>query len=178
MKRNNLLQLLRQHTPSDSQEKVMLAETIAFVEAHADCFERTLLVGHVTGSAWVVDESRTMALLVHHRKLNKWFQPGGHCDGNSDVQQVAQREAEEETGLSVKALSEAIFDVDVHPIPERPNEPAHLHYDVRFLFEAASDAMLVLSGESKDLRWVPLRNIRSLNDSSSVMRMVQKTFLR
>lgn len=173
--RSEILALLRQHRPFDAQEVTMLADTIRFVEAQPDCFERTLLVGHVTGSAWIIDPKRQQALLIHHLKLDKWFQPGGHCDGHPNVLQVAMREAEEETGAAVRALSDRIFDVDVHLIPERKAEPAHYHYDIRFLFEADSEAPIVLSSESKDLRWVPLANVAQLNDSPSIMRMVTKS---
>ena len=152
----------------------MLEETIQFVNQHSDCFERTLMVGHITGSAWIVDKTRTMAVLVHHRKLNRWFQPGGHCDGDSDVLNVAMKEAQEETGLFVKPVDNQVFDVDIHLIPERKNEPAHYHYDIRFLLEAVPTQAFQLSSESKELRWVLLSEIAALNNSESIMRMVRK----
>ncbi|MFN8356856.1 MAG: NUDIX hydrolase [Spirosomataceae bacterium] len=177
MHRNELLQLLQQHQPSDALEASMTQETLTFVQAHPNCFERTLLIGHVTGSAWIVDAAREQALLVHHQKLNRWFQPGGHCDGDADVLRVALKEAEEETGLMVKAMATSIFDVDVHLIPERKTEPAHYHYDVRFLFEADPQQPVVVSFESKDVKWIPLHEIAALNDSESIVRMVRKTQL-
>lgn len=152
----------------------MLRETIAFVNTHPDCFERTLLVGHITGSAWIVDEGQQYTLLVHHRKLDRWFQPGGHCDGEPDVLKVAVKEAEEETGLIVRPLDDKIFDVDVHLIPERKNVPAHFHYDIRFLLVAAKHQPLVISEESKDLAWVKMGEVTAYNDSDSVVRMATK----
>ena len=157
----------------------MLAWISAFVEEQSDCFERSLLVGHVTGSAWVLDEERECALLIHHAKLDKWLQPGGHCDGDVNVLRVAAREVEEEAGLAaiVPLLSGTIFDVDAHDIPARKNEPAHVHYDIRYVFEASRSAPLRISAESKDLRWVALGRIAELNTDESVMRMVTKTAL-
>lgn len=153
----------------------MLVRIIAFVEAHAGCFERTLAEGHVTGSAWVVNPERTHALLVHHRRLGRWLQPGGHCDGNPDVLATALREVLEETGIEARPMSEAVFDVDVHDIPARGAEPAHVHYDIRFLAEAPLSAVPVVSPESRDVRWVALGAIASLSTDESVLRLVAKT---
>jgi 8-oxo-dGTP pyrophosphatase MutT (NUDIX family) len=170
-----LIEALARHQPFNEHEARMLARVQAFVCNHVDCFERSLVIGHVTGSAWIVDATSTQALLIYHAKLGKWLQPGGHCDGDADVRRVAMREAEEETGLHSFAplLDGAIFDVDAHEIPARKNVAAH----VRFAFEADSAAPLQISEESRDLRWVPLDEIAGLNTDKSVMRMVSKTQL-
>ena len=156
-----------------------MAERIGrFVTAHPDCFERSLAIGHVTGSAWVVDPERRHALLTHHRKLGKWLQPGGHADGDPDTLRVAQREAREESSLEqIRVVSEAIFDVDIHVIPARGAEPEHLHYDIRFLLEAGRGATLAPSSESQSLAWVALGAIAKLNPEESILRMVRKTGL-
>lgn len=153
----------------------MLARIIAFVEQHEDCFERSLAAGHVTGSAWVVNPERTHALLVLHRRLGRWLQPGGHCDGNADVLATALREVLEETGIAARPVSPAIFDVDAHDIPARGAEPAHVHYDIRYLAEAPLSAEPVVSPESREVRWVPLADIARLNTDASVLRLVEKT---
>ena len=164
------------HRPFDAHEAEMLAKISAFVREHEDCFERSLKIGHVTGSAWIVDAARSRALLTHHAKLNKWLQPGGHCDGDGDVAGVAMREALEETGLTrLRLVSPAVFDVDAHVIPARGAEPEHVHYDVRYLIEAPGDEPLQVSEESHDLAWVRLYEIERLNTDESVMRMVART---
>ena len=154
----------------------MAAALRQFVETHPDCFERSLQIGHITGSAWIVDRDRSCALLTHHRKLNKWLQLGGHADGDPDILQVALREAREESGLrDIRAVSEDIFDVDIHVIPARGGEPEHRHYDVRFLLEADRNAPLTASLESRSLAWIPLERIAGLNAEESMARMVAKT---
>lgn len=173
--RPDLLRLLRAHRPWDEREARMLARIIAFVEGHENCFERSLLVGHVTGSAWVVNPERTHALLVHHRRLDRWLQPGGHCDGDPDVLGTALREVWEETGIDACPVTTAVFDVDAHDIPARGAEPAHIHYDIRFLAEAPLSAQPVVSPESRAVRWVPLHEIVDLNTDDSVLRLVEKT---
>lgn len=177
MSREDLLERLKSHQPADEHEAAMLNRILVFVEQHEDCFRRSLLSGHVTASAWVVDLERTHALLTHHAKLGKWLQMGGHCDGDSDVLRVALREVEEESGLTAvqPLLGGAVFDVDAHEIPARGSEPAHVHYDIRFLFEADRRAPLRISGESHDLRWVAFEEIPLLNTDESVLRMLRKS---
>jgi 8-oxo-dGTP pyrophosphatase MutT (NUDIX family) len=175
MHRNSLLQLLTNHQPFNQEETQFKQQMNEFIHQNPDCFERSLLIGHITGSAWIVDKSRQFTLLTHHRKLDKWFQTGGHCDGDSDVLNVAIKEAMEETGLTdIQAINSTIFDIDIHAIPERKGVPAHLHYDVRFLLEADINEPLIVSSESSDLAWVEISKVSQLNDSQSIMRMVLK----
>jgi 8-oxo-dGTP pyrophosphatase MutT (NUDIX family) len=175
MKRSNLLSLLDAYVPLDALETAMYVETLKFVNDNPDCFERTLQTGHVTASGWVVSPDRSQVLLMHHRKLDRWFQPGGHCDGDSDVVQVATKEVMEETGvMDFKLALDGIFDVDVHLIPANSKDVAHYHYDIRFLFEANPDDKLVINIESRDVRWIPLGEVENHNNSESLMRMVRK----
>lgn len=153
----------------------MRARLAEFVSTYENCFERTLLIGHVTGSAWIVDRDRTHVLLTHHRKLDKWLQLGGHADGDSDVLRVAMREAEEESGLTtLQPVHREIFDVDIHLIPLRKTEPEHFHYDVRYALEADRAEPIRVSDESHDLRWVPVDEVAGLTAEESVLRMVRK----
>ena len=175
--------LLARYAPSDAHESAMTEKLRAFLESvknPQDAFSRELagdeaLRGHVTGSAWIVNENRTRAVILHHAKLNKWVQPGGHCDDESDVLQVALREAREETGLEIAPLGGDIFDIDVHAIPEYWNTPSHFHYDIRFLFQADDAQAPILSSESRAVRWATLREAETLANSESVARMIRKT---
>lgn len=151
---------------------------IEFVKSYPNCFDRSLLIGHITGSAFIINKGKNKTLLTHHHKLEKWLQLGGHSDGDPDTVNVALREAEEESGLKkIIPLSSEIFDVDVHEIPARKDEPAHFHYDIRFLFEADDSEPLVISSESKDLAWIPLDRIEEYTREESVLRMVRKVFV-
>ena len=155
----------------------MTAATITFVEEHPNCFERSLLVGHITGSAWIVSPDRQQVLLIHHRKLDRWLQPGGHADGDPDVSAVALREAQEETGLTTLTLvSPAVFDVDIHPIPARNEVPAHLHYDMRFLLHADPNELLGKSEEIVNIQWFLMKNAIKVSDSESIFRLIRKIF--
>jgi 8-oxo-dGTP pyrophosphatase MutT (NUDIX family) len=133
----SLLALLDRYHPPSAEEAAAAAAVRRFVETTPDCLLRSHPPGHLTASAAVTGPARDRLLLIHHRKLERWLQPGGHADGDPDLLAVARREVREETGLSLlRPLSTAPFDLDVHLIPARPEVPAHLHYDVRFLFEA------------------------------------------
>jgi 8-oxo-dGTP pyrophosphatase MutT (NUDIX family) len=178
MHRTEVLKLLRNYAsrPLEAHEAEMTAATIRFVETHEDCFSRTQLSGHLTGSAWIVDASRTRTLLTHHRKLDKWLQLGGHADGDPDLLAVALREGREESGLTkLRVVSPEIFDLDRHWIPERKTEPAHWHYDLRFMIEADPAEPFAVSDESHDLAWVEVARVTALNPEESMARMVRKT---
>ncbi len=174
--RARLLDELRAYVPADAREAAMRARLVAFVAEQPDAFERSLQTGHVTASAWIVDPSRTHALLAHHRKLGKWLQLGGHVDGDPDVRGAALREAREESGLtSLRFAADAIYDLDIHAIPARPGEPAHDHYDVRFALEADPAEPLVVNQESNALAWVALDDLPAYGADESVLRLARKT---
>jgi len=161
---------------TDGGDRSLGEEFAEFAAAHADCLLRSCVPGHFTGSAWVLDAGRRRTLLTHHRKLDKWLQLGGHADGDADLAAVALREAQEESGLAgVKLVTPEIFDIDRHLIPARKDEPAHWHYDVRFVLEADPAEPLVVTSESKDLAWVELTAVERLNPEESMLRMVRRT---
>ena len=179
MVRDTLLSQLKQHRSFDDIEADHLARTIAFVERHDNCCDRQLTEGHITASSWIIDESASYALLTHHRKLDRWLQLGGHVEDDSDILEAALREAREESGLSdIHTVVNDIFDVDVHPIPARKSEPAHFHYDVRFLFQADRGDTLTISDESHDLRWFSIAELQAMPADDSIDRMVAKMLAR
>jgi len=188
MHRQPLLSALEHYASCHLDETEMVNRFQRFVEAHPRCFERSLASpGHVTGSAWIVDPAGEAVLLTHHRKLDLWIQLGGHADGDPDVLAVARREGLEESGLrslevidpgaDVNAGSDTgiriPFDVDIHEIPARREEPAHFHFDVRYAFRAGSRDV-VTSDESHALAWVPMEELDRYTMDVSVQRMAKK----
>ena len=177
MHRRRLRALLAAYRTRWPEESETVSRFDSFVDAHDDCFDRSCRVGHITGSAWIVDSTGERVLLTHHRKLGLWLQLGGHCDGDPDTLAVALREAREESGLVVRALGGSMFDLDVHTIPARGREPTHHHFDVRFLVQAEHDRFTV-SEESHALAWVPADGLGALTDDESVLRMARKWLAR
>lgn len=178
MHRQDLLQLLRNYKTGFMEEAGYLWRSIEFVEAHEDCFYRELWPAHVTGSTWVINPQYTHVMMLHHKKHDQWFQPGGHADGQADIVAVALRETHEETGLDpsqIKLLDKKIFDIDIHSIPAIGAEPPHEHIDVRFLVEIDNALPVPGSDESHDVIWVPLNEVSRYNNNRSTYRMVEKT---
>ncbi|MBA3955007.1 NUDIX hydrolase [Candidatus Dependentiae bacterium] len=175
MIRSYLINLLEEYASIYPEEMVFKTDMLDFIHKHTDCFERSLKIGHITASCWLLNNDATEALLMHHRKLDKWFQLGGHCDGNPDVLAVALKEAQEESGIEhIVSASSALFDIDIHLIPESSREQAHYHYDVRFLLQVASDEQVVQNQESKELRWIGKSRADLPTDNPSVVRMFNK----
>jgi 8-oxo-dGTP pyrophosphatase MutT (NUDIX family) len=170
--------LLRRHAPADAKEARDVAEVLAFLDRHADPFDRGIREGHLTGSAVVVSATGDRVLLLHHRKLRRWLQPGGHAEaGERDGEAVALREAREETGiegLTLHPLAPRPLDVDVHPIPARGDEPAHRHLDLRYLVVAPRDASLRrLAAEARALRWFAWEDLGTLDLDPGLRRALQ-----
>lgn len=134
-------------------------------EQGVDPYRRERLQGHFTASAWLVDADGKRTLLTHHRKLDRWLQPGGHADGDRDLARAALREAEEESGLRDLVVEPELFDLDRHWIPERGAEPGHWHYDARFVVRATGSEDFVVGEESHDLAWREIEAIA--NDPAS-----------
>ena len=161
--------------PTTADERAQWSRLCRFVSCEPKAFSRDPDIGgHVTGSAFLLSQDMQSVLLTHHRKLDRWLQLGGHCDGIEDAAFVAQKEAYEESGLArIRLLNENVLDVDVHEIPKSAKEPAHLHYDVRYLFQAEFGDVVV-SDESHALAWIPLRNLEDLTKAPSILRMRDK----
>ena len=175
MTRQNLIEQLKAYKLRFKDEDESTSRFIDFVSRYDKCFERSLKVGHVTGSAWVVNNRKTHVLLTHHRKLNRWLQLGGHADGEPDVLNVALREVREESGLeNVEPLTDKIFDIDIHSIPARGDDPEHFHYDIRYAMHAKESEDYVVSKESHDLSWIDIEKLSDITDEKSMLRMARK----
>lgn len=172
-----LIAVLAHHAATDEIEEVSLLKILKFLAQSPEPFGRANPEGHVTGSAVIGRPDGSAFLLVHHRKLERWLQPGGHTDPeDADVLATALREAREETGLSAldPVAGGRPFDVDVHAIPERPGEPAHLHFDVRYLVVTGETALLAAPAEVAGVRWFTVDEAIAEKVDSSLLRALGK----
>ena len=169
-------ELLQNYSPNTPEELGYQSLMLDFLRLHDNAYSRSCHLGHFTASAWIINTTCDQVLMMHHVKLNKWLQLGGHCDDNPNCITVAMTEAKEESGLDeVKLISPSIFDIDIHLIPARKNEQTHYHYDIRFLLQADSQAPISKNHESHALAWVPLEAVHQKTTERSITRMVEKT---
>lgn len=108
---------------------------------------------HLTASAAVLDPTGCFTLLVLHRKVRRWLQPGGHVEsGDASLAAAALREAQEETGTYGLVIDPEPVHLDRHPAPCAAEE----HLDVQFLIRAPALVVPQVSAESLDVRWWPV----------------------
>lgn len=171
-----IMGLLSRYTPYDRHNAEQYEVFREFVESHEILLGKRNPLGHITASAWIVDQDYKYVLLTHHVKLNRWLQLGGHTEEEETLIESALREANEESGLkSVSLLSKEIFDLDVHEIPQYGTTDKHYHFDLRFLMVASKEEVLSVSDESHDLKWIELSEVSQYADEESILRMIEKT---
>jgi 8-oxo-dGTP pyrophosphatase MutT (NUDIX family) len=157
--------------PGEPSHEAHRATMLAFLDDHPDALDRRCPDGHLTGSGMVVDPVSGRFLLMLHAKLGRWFQPGGHADGDGDLAAVAWKEATEETGIAGLSLATPAVDLDVHHVG--PPHGPHLHLDVRYLVVAPPDAVPAGNHESLDLRWATYDELPGFVVDAGLLRLAR-----
>ncbi len=157
----------------DPGAEELRARVLGLCDGPADPLDRASLPDHLTASAVVVAPGRG-ALLLRHRKLGLWLQPGGHVDGDGNLLAAACREAEEETGIAGLMPVLPAIDVDVHDVPY-PDGSFHIHHDLRFLLLAPEGAEARINEESTGSRWVgTITDLDAADADASTRRLVHR----
>lgn len=157
---------LAAYIPQDARE----AEEKDVILTYARQFPDTVLlrenrIAHITSSAFIVNAAGDKMLMAHHVQRGVWAWPGGHADGDADLMRVAQREAEEETGiLGLHPLMQGIASLDVLHVHGHMKHGrwvnAHLHFSAAYLFVADENAPLsICPGENLAVAWLPVGEI-------------------
>ncbi|MFB9974382.1 NUDIX hydrolase [Allobacillus sp. SKP2-8] len=148
------------------EEAENLIPFISFIKDREELFDRSVSPGHITGSGFVLHPNKPdHILMLFHKSLERWLQPGGHVDPGETPEEAAIREVKEETGIDVRLHSvhkEQLypFDVNIHYIPtnKQKGEPGHFHYDFRYLF-VTDETEIGQNDEDHDVRWVHVSEI-------------------
>ncbi len=175
----SLQALLDAHVPAAAAEAQSVAEMRRLLPRLDQPLSRHQHEAHFTASALVVDLDAGKIALLHHAKLRRWLQPGGHAEpGDGGLMHLtALREAREETGCEVRLYdpTPTLLDVDVHPIPARGDEPSHHHLDLRFLMVAEDPRRLTLNAdESSAVGWFGFDEAIALVDDEALQRLIRK----
>ncbi len=177
MRLEEVREQLSGYQAADATEANYVTRMIALTLATRACERLHFVPGHFTASAFVLSPDRRDLILIHHKKLGIWLQPGGHVEAtDADLASAARREVAEEVGLGELdsfAKDNALFDVDIHTIPARKSEPAHEHFDARFAFVARTRDF-ARTEEVADVRWVPLDRVSEATADESVLRAARK----
>src|SRR6056297_2831273 len=143
-------------TPVDEREERSVTAFLEAFDGLADPFDQRLDPVHVTGSGIVV--GRRGVVLLKHKRLGLWLQPGGHIDPGESPWEAALREAEEETGLAVSFMDvdergddgvPRLVHVDVHA-----GGRGHTHLDLRYLVDGGDADPNPPEGESQEIEWL------------------------
>jgi len=159
-----------------NQQQDQLEKTINEIRIKGiSLFDRVSHPYHFTASAWIVDKAKQNTLLIFHKKLQMWIQPGGHADGETDLSNVAYKEAVEETGIkSLRLVSNEIFDFDITPIPAHKDTAAHSHLDARYVIEADINEQIMESDETAGAKWFSIETISDIINDEGILRMAKK----
>ena len=156
--------IIREYIPCDEQEESDKKQMLMFIDNFDDVLTRNNVVGHFSASAFVVNKERTKMAAVYHIITDGWTYPGGHADGEENLLSVALREAEEETGLKTKILSDKPYLISSNPVKSHIKNgkfvSSHLHFDVLYLVEAEENRPLKYrKNESYGVKWIPFDKI-------------------
>ncbi len=132
--------------------------------------DKACFPAHVTTSAFLVENGMDRVLLIHHRALGRWLQPGGHYEPPAPLSGSAMRELREETGVARPDLhpwherTNCPIDIDEHTIPagDGRGEPAHIHIDMRYLFIARSAELKPNWKEVKEAAFFPIKALQPI----------------
>ena len=171
-----VLEELANYKPATETERESLVRIEELLRRAPDPFTREHR-DHITGSAVVARPDGSAFLMVYHRRLQRWLQPGGHVEsGDESVLAAALREAREETGVAALEIANGgrILDLDVHPIPATSKRPAHVHHDLRFLLTTRADATVAEPLEIEKVAWFSMEEALASGADESLARALRK----
>ena len=143
---------------------------------------------HFTASVWITTTGKPKKiLLVHHKKLGRWLQPGGHIEKFENPVTAAIREVKEETGLDINFLSDGIQFIDnegtflttpeflmEQTIPAHGKQPLHFHLDINYVVSVPEQDLKHSIKESHNISWFTKKEALKLNIHEDTRHIIKK----
>jgi len=171
---DSLKENLEEFEPYNEQEEVDKKIILDYINNFDDTLTRQNKYGHFTSSAFVLNKERTKILMVYHKIYNSWAWPGGHSDGDSNLLNVAMKEAKEETGIkNVIPIFKNIYSIEIISVNGHEKRKkyisSHVHLNVTYLLEADENEKIhIKEDENSGVKWVPIDNILDLTSETWV----------
>lgn len=178
----SLKEKIKSFSPLCLQEEKDKELFLEFIVNNESCLLRDNEAGHITVSAWIVNENRDKVLFCYHNIYDSWSWVGGHADGEENLLSVALKEAREETGVTAKPVSDMIFSLEILPVAEHFRKgkrvSAHTHYNVTFLVEADENAVLSENlEENSGVMWIKKEDIPYKSSEAWMIENVYKKLI-
>lgn len=171
---DSLKENLEEFEPYNEQEEVDKKIILDYINTFDDTLTRQNKYGHFTSSAFVLNKERTKILMVYHKIYNSWAWPGGHSDGDSNLLNVAMKEAKEETGIkNVIPIFKNIYSIEIISVNGHEKSEkyisSHVHLNVTYLLEADENEKIhIKEDENSGVKWVPIDNVLDLTSETWV----------
>ena len=171
---DSLKENLEEFEPYNEQEEVDKKIILDYINNFDDTLTRQNKYGHFTSSAFVLNKERTKILMVYHKIYNSWAWPGGHSDGDSNLLNVAMKEAKEETGIkNVIPIFKNVYSIEIISVNGHEKSEkyisSHVHLNVTYLLEADENEKIhIKEDENSGVKWVPIDNVLDLTSETWV----------
>lgn len=177
---NKLYNEINNYKPFDEKEQNDKEVILEYIKNTNDVLTRENKIAHFTASAWITNKERNKILMIYHNVYNSWAWVGGHADGEENLQKVAIKEAEEETGIkNLIPLIDGIFGLNIitvfNHIKRGKQVNSHLHFDVEYIFEANEDDFIrIKEDENSGVDWIPIEKVISSSSEEHMKPIYQR----
>lgn len=173
----NMIKNYRTNIPQEQRDVVLLHQ---YLDMFPDLLTRNNPLVHITSSPWIINDDASKVLMIYHNIYDSWGWCGGHADGDDDLQKVAIKEGQEETGLKQLTLvSDQVMAIDILPVPPhfKNNKfvSAHLHINFTYLCKGNEmDSLQHKPDENSGVKWVNIQDIEKLVSEKDMIVVYKK----
>ncbi|WP_069999127.1 NUDIX hydrolase [Cellulosilyticum sp. I15G10I2] len=173
------------YEPVNEQEKSDKKIILQYIEHfYHNILTRENQIAHMTSSGLILNKSLDKILMIYHNIYNTWAWTGGHADGDSNMLEVALKEAREETGVSnILPLSDDLASVDIIPVYGHRKRgvyvSSHLHLNTSYVLIADENERLVINKEeTSGVSWVEVNKLEQYSNEPYLIEIYKKIIER